>query len=185
VVNKPKNKGTRAETAVARYLSASIFPGTERRTQTGRYDKGDMNVGQPIVFEVKDIASPSYPGLLRETETERINALADFGILINKQAGVGYTNVAKWHAVIPAGKFEELLLRGESNPLVHVVPRMARSLDLRIAMIDAEKIRIVVKPATLFSAINVKTQANLEDYFVLTFRDVVVLLARAGYGTAL
>jgi hypothetical protein len=37
---------------------------------------------------------------MKETETERVNAEADLGILVIKPNGVGVSNVDKWWAVV-------------------------------------------------------------------------------------
>ena len=53
MVNKPKQIGTRAETAVARYLAANGFPHAERRTLRGREDAGDITGTPGVCWEVK------------------------------------------------------------------------------------------------------------------------------------
>ena len=53
-MNRSKQVGTRAESAVVSYLRG-IWPHAERRTLSGQYDKGDVSPGNglPVVVEVK------------------------------------------------------------------------------------------------------------------------------------
>jgi hypothetical protein len=135
------------------------------------------------VFEVKALANISYPGMLRQTEVERKNAGADFGILIHKPSLVGFTNVGTWFAVMGANEFMALLAQGMSTSLVHEVRYSTRGLDLRKALKEAQLVGPVVNPTTLCSVVSVKTNNTLPDYYVLYVEDMFTLLNRAGYGT--
>ena len=98
-MSKAKQKGTLAETAVADYLRQT-FPAVERRALSGVNDKGDVAGVPGCVIEVKNQRSYKIHEWMKETETERINAEADFGILVIKPNGVGVANVSQWWAVV-------------------------------------------------------------------------------------
>ena len=98
-MSKSKQKGTLAETAVADYLRQT-FPAVERRALSGVNDKGDISNVPGCVVEVKNQRSYKIHEWMKETETERINAEADLGILVIKPNGVGVSNVDKWWAVV-------------------------------------------------------------------------------------
>ena len=98
-MSKAKQKGTLAETAVADYLRQT-FPAVERRVLSGINDKGDI-AGVPFaVVEVKNQRSYKIHEWMKETETERLNAGEELGILVIKPNGVGVGNVDKWWAVV-------------------------------------------------------------------------------------
>ena len=105
MVNRPKSIGTAAETAVVRYLREHGFPHAERRALAGSYDLGDVTGCPGLVVEVKGGAKAknASDGLvhawLMETETERVNAHADIGLLVLQRAGIGPTNAGRWWAV--------------------------------------------------------------------------------------
>jgi len=98
-VSKAKQKGTLAETAVADYLKQT-FPAVERRTLSGKNDKGDIAGVPGCVVEVKNQRSYKIHEWMKETEIERINAGEELGVLVIKPNGVGVANVDKWWAVV-------------------------------------------------------------------------------------
>jgi hypothetical protein len=108
-MNKPKRIGTAAESAVTKFLRTNGFPHAERRALTGAYDQGDITGCPGLVFEVKggEAARTASDGQveawLAETETERINAGADLGILVMQRRGVGPANAGRWWAVMRLG----------------------------------------------------------------------------------
>ncbi len=104
-----KEKGTRAETAVVRWLRENGFAGAERRALQGVADKGDVAGIPGIVVEVKDRRSYAIPAWLRETETETAAADADHGVLVVKPNGVGETRVGEWWAILPLYDLARLL----------------------------------------------------------------------------
>jgi hypothetical protein len=105
-MNKPKRIGTAAETAVARYLQTHGFPHAERRALRGTQDAGDITGCPGVCWEVKggDAAKNASDLLvadwLAETETERVNAGADVGVLVLQRRGVGPANAGRWWAVM-------------------------------------------------------------------------------------
>ena len=105
-MNKPKAIGTKAESAVARYLQAHGFANAERRALRGIQDAGDITGCPGICVEVKGgEAAKSASDLLvadwlEETEKERLNARADIGVLVLQRRGVGPANAGRWWAVM-------------------------------------------------------------------------------------
>ena len=103
---RPRDIGTAAETAVVRYLVANGWPSAERRALKGNLDQGDVTGCPGLVIEVKggNAAKTASDGQitawLAETETERLNAKADIGVLVLQRAGCGPANVGRWWAVI-------------------------------------------------------------------------------------
>jgi hypothetical protein len=104
-VSRSKDIGTRAETAVARYLQTHGWPAVERRQLTGRYDKGDITGTPGVCWEVKVSGRPVYDkqldGWMTETEVERRNASADVGVLVVRRKGVAEHNAGHWWAYLP------------------------------------------------------------------------------------
>jgi Holliday junction resolvase len=112
-MSKSKQKGTLAETAVADYLKET-FPAVERRTLSGKNDKGDIAGVPNSIIEVKNQKSYKIQEWLRETETERINAEANLGILVIKPNGVGVAKVNEWWAVLSLETIARLIKDLES-----------------------------------------------------------------------
>jgi Holliday junction resolvase len=106
-MSKQKQKGTAAETAVAKYLRDNGFPYAERRALTGTHDKGDITGCGPVVFEVKNHAKLDLAGWLKELEAEMYNAKVDTGCVVAKKRGT--TNPGDWYAVLPFAVFVQLL----------------------------------------------------------------------------
>jgi hypothetical protein len=112
-MSKSKQKGTLAETAVADYLKQT-FPAVERRTLSGKNDKGDIAGVPRCVIEVKNQRSYKIHEWMKETETERLNADSDLGILVIKPNGVGVSKVCQWWAVVSLETITELIKELES-----------------------------------------------------------------------
>ena len=108
-MSRAKAKGTAAESALVRFLSGQGFPNAERRALTGQFDQGDVTGTPCLAWEVKNHKTYHFPAWLKETETERINAEADFGILVVKPNGVGLANAGQWWAVMSVADIVNLL----------------------------------------------------------------------------
>lgn len=106
-MNKQKAKGTSFETLIVNYLRLHGFPYAERRALTGTNDMGDITGTGPLVWECKNHATLKLSEWLRETETERDNARADYGILVVKRRGVGHPG--QQYAVMPLEDLVRLL----------------------------------------------------------------------------
>jgi hypothetical protein len=113
-MTRPRDIGTAAETAVVRVLRANGFPQAERRSLRGQLDAGDITGTPGLCWEVKGgeaarTASDHQVGLwLAETETERVNAGADIGILVVQRRGIGAPNAHRWWAITPYWSFRAL-----------------------------------------------------------------------------
>lgn len=83
-----KQKGTAFETAVVRVLR-NVFPYAERAPLAGNKDRGDITGTPGLVWECKNVRTLRLGEWIDETETERINADADYGILVVKRHGRG------------------------------------------------------------------------------------------------
>ena len=99
-MSKSKDKGTKTERALANALKQLGWPEADRKVLEGRFDKGDITNTPGLCFEAKDAVVWDGPEWMRETETERVNAGADYGILVIKAPGVGYQNAHKWCTVM-------------------------------------------------------------------------------------
>lgn len=129
MTNRPKQRGTAAETAVVRWCQANGFPWSERLTLTGAHDRGDISLipGHAVIVEVKAHATAAtgqptagqLAAWMAETETERSNAGADIGVLVVKRKGT--TDVGQWWAYITAGAFAGLV----GAPAAHFPDRHA------------------------------------------------------------
>lgn len=104
-----KAKGTRAETALVALLRASGWPYAERRALNSTTDRGDVAGVPGVVWEAKSGARLCLPDWMRETEVERVNDGAAYGVLVVKPVGVGGTRVGDWPAIMPLGQLIQLL----------------------------------------------------------------------------
>lgn len=114
-MNRPKAKGTAAETAVVRHAREHGFPGAERQPLHGAHDQGDITLCPGVVIEVKShkTAGTGQPGpkalstWMDQTELERVNARASLALLIVKRTGS--TDVATWWTYLPMWQVAALL----------------------------------------------------------------------------
>lgn len=104
MVNRPKNIGTAAETAVVNTCRRLGFPGAERRALHGATDLGDILLCPGVVLEVKggaaakDASDLDIERWLDETETEWTNANAEVAVLVVQRRGAGAPNAHRWWA---------------------------------------------------------------------------------------
>jgi len=113
-MSKAKQKGTAAETAVVRFLQGQGFPLAERRALGGGSsgeDLGDITGIPMLCMEVKNHATYKIPAWIKETEIERQNAKADYGLLIVKPNGVGLSpdKVGQWWGIMPMWEMMNLI----------------------------------------------------------------------------
>lgn len=94
-MSRPKDIGTAAETAVVRWLRNNGWPQAERRALRGTDDAGDITGTIGLAWEIKagqaahTASDQQIEQWMRETETERENAGAEFGFLILRRKGKG------------------------------------------------------------------------------------------------
>ncbi len=186
MVNKPRRKGTAAETAVVTYLRDHGWPYAERRSLNGALDKGDVTGCPGLCFEVKAAGvSLKMSSWLGETGVEAINATADFGILVVKPPGVGETRVHQWYAIMRGYEFDRLLAvdRNTELSIVHRDPVTYTEKALRYGVTAAARRSTpeVIEALTLRPP---KTQDKPEAWYrVITLENMTLLLRAAGYGT--
>jgi hypothetical protein len=101
-----KQKGTRAETAVADYLRPT-FPHVERRALNGNKDRGDIAGIIGTVLEVKDCKTMTLAAWVKELDAEMVNDHATFGAVIHKKRGT--MQVGDWYATMPVSVLVTLL----------------------------------------------------------------------------
>lgn len=106
-----RRKGTAAESALVAFLRGNGWRFAERRALAGAKDKGDVTGTPAICWEQKSGAKICLPEWLRETEVERVNAGADYGVLVVKLKGFGDMRVGEWAAVMPLRQMTHLLRR--------------------------------------------------------------------------
>jgi len=137
VVNKSKNIGTAAESAVVKVCKRMGFPDAHRNSLHGSVDVGDIWVHPHVVIEVKggEAAKTASDGQLdawmRETRTEREAHDADIGILVVARKGVGPANADRWHAYMT---LEELTLLSSVTASISVGVADTR---MRLSLSDA------------------------------------------------
>lgn len=128
MVNKSGNIGTRIETTFVRWLAPSGFPNAERRRLRGGRDEGDVISHVGLVWEVKGgkrakeaaAGSVLMSTWLAETETERLNAGADIGVLVVQRTNRSMPGVAGWDAVVPLWAAVQLTLHKAWQPNLSV-----------------------------------------------------------------
>jgi hypothetical protein len=124
VKTKPRAIGTAGETAVCRYLVANGFPHAERRSLKGTQDQGDITGTPGVCWEIKagntaraaimaTKSSGQITDWLVETETERVNAGADVGVLVVQTPGT--TDPGRWWCVLDLAALD--VMRGVSPML--------------------------------------------------------------------
>lgn len=136
MVNRSKNIGTAGERAVVAYLREHGFPHAERRALAGAEDRGDITGTPGIVWEVKAgrAAETAADGLvadwLHETQRERDNARAAYGVLVLKRPGYGPSRAASWWAVWPLGVLAPPHLRDMVDQLAPVRMHLSTVVEL-------------------------------------------------------
>lgn len=104
MVNKPKKKGTEAESTVVSWAKKHEFYGAERLALRGMLDVGDVRMATGVMIQVKDgytdRREPSdfvIDGWLKETEKQRINGSWDVALLVHKRYMKGDPDEWRWY----------------------------------------------------------------------------------------
>ncbi len=103
-MNRPKQIGTRTETAIKRAAHLHGFPLADRLALSGALDRGDVLLCPGVIVEAKGgkAAERASHNQIRdwliEAETERRNAGAGIGFLVTKRRGVGDERAHLWAA---------------------------------------------------------------------------------------
>lgn len=109
-MNRSKQKGTAAETAVVRALTERGFK-AKRNPPMGALDRGDIDMSPlPVVVEVKNVKRTSLSEWLAEAQKEKENAGAEIGAVWHKK--IGTTDPMKWYVTMTGEDFCKLLKVG-------------------------------------------------------------------------
>jgi Holliday junction resolvase len=105
-VNRPKEKGDRAERAVVDFLDHNGF--TVRRIPAGHHDDvGDLEVHHEVVFEVKDrkkLELSAWIAKLNVQKAHKDSAYAFLGIKLH-----GKTNAEDWAYLVDGATLVNIL----------------------------------------------------------------------------
>lgn len=134
---RPRDIGTRAETAVARAARGRGFPTADRIALHGVRDIGDVRLSPDVVVEVKGGEAARHASdldvlrWLDQTARERDNAHAAVAFLVVQRGGVGAANAARWWTYWRLGWIADLSY-SQTFAARHVVVRMTLgdALDL-------------------------------------------------------
>ena len=103
-MTRPRDIGTRAETAIVRTARQFGFPHAERKPLYGSRDQADVALCPGVLIESKagkaaETASDNQIGeWMGEAEASRVNAGAAFCFLVTKRKGVGAPRARRWWA---------------------------------------------------------------------------------------
>lgn len=135
---KPKDIGTRAETAVERYLVAHGFPWAHRRGLTGSQDKADIWMAPDCVASVKagkaaeNASDKTISEWLIQAANQADNAGANGYLLITKRRGFGQLRVGEWwaHFLIERANLLPIPARTQLHNAVRMYRAMGYGLPL-------------------------------------------------------
>lgn len=106
-MNKSKNKGTKGETAVVKYLQEHGWKTAERRALKGNLDCGDISGVENLCLEVKNTKIKELGVWTEQLLVEIKNAKATTGAIIHNR--VRKTDVGDWYATMPVHIYVQLL----------------------------------------------------------------------------
>lgn len=191
MANPSKDKGTWVESQVVTYLRANGWRQAERSALCGAGDVGDITGCPGLCWECKWVGTggPKLGPWMRETQTERLNRMVNFGVLVMKPQGLGAKNVGSWWACMHAYQVVELM------SLATVYPSQMHNLRLSGAKIAPglvgaltildDLVRTSAGAEPSFSFVEIPP-VGVEDprlwYMVTRLDYLVPLLAQAGYG---
>ena len=119
-MSKAKQKGTAWETECARFLTSYIKQKFNRLPLVGNKDVGDIRseAFPDFVFECKNRkdALSSLSEIMRETEQERVNADAKFGVALVKRRNFGTGGA---YAVMELHSFAQLIKERLENERIN------------------------------------------------------------------
>jgi hypothetical protein len=114
MTNRPKDIGTRAETAVLRQI-LPYFPAAERLALKGKADEGDIGHTGDFIFEVKggkqteQVGDAQLTAWMGEAVTEAANRDVGFGVLVLQRKGYGLPRARRWWVWISGGDLAEIM----------------------------------------------------------------------------
>lgn len=181
MTNRPKNLGTQAETAVARYLTEHGWPSCERRSLKGGKDQGDITGTPGVCWEVKYANSGiKMSEWMGQTEEETYNARANLGILVAKPKGVGMRRVGRWLAITTPVWMDQMIAASHvvlefTEPITYQIGKVTQLLESHRDELDGALRVVQAIPPRL------KHFPQLW-YRVMYLEEMVTLLHKAGYG---
>lgn len=107
MVNRSKQKGTSAESAVVGYLQQRGWLHAERRALAGNTDRGDIAGVAGVMLEVKNCAKHDLAGWTAEAKAQQSHAQATIGAVVAKKRGT--TDPGEFYAVLPFRQLCDLL----------------------------------------------------------------------------
>lgn len=183
-MSRSKAKGTAAETALVAALQRLGWPHAERRALSGINDKGDTTGHPGLVFEQKDAKTWNAAAWMRETECERVNAKADYGILVIKVPGVGYPNADKWLTVMDLEDYHRLANQASIHTYLGAVPYMRhvemKAVGLRRGLAEMIERERHCGPTPVM--IRLRKHGEPGHYSLMRLDSRCKLLVDAGYG---
>jgi hypothetical protein len=184
MVNKPKMKGTMAESAVVSFLRTQGFPYAERLALQGGKDRGDITGIPGICIEVKNTQTYTLSSWLKEAMVEKENSGADFAFVAAKPRLIGVTRVGMWMAAMMLSEFKRLV-RAAGNPLTwdHHLTTNAVNRDLTKNLLGLAGFKEA--SGAQFGVVTIRPP-GVDDsdmwYAVTMLEDMSGLLRLAGYG---
>lgn len=114
MANRPKDIGTKAETAVLKQI-LPYFPTAERLSLKGVADEGDIGHCGDFIFEVKGgkqthlIGDQKLAQWMGEAIIEATNRQIGYGVLVVQRKGFGYPRARRWWVYLPGGDLAEIM----------------------------------------------------------------------------
>lgn len=103
-MSRPRDIGTRVETAIVRTARQHGFPHAERKPLYGNLDQADVALCPGVLIESKggkaaeNASDNQIAEWMDEAEVSRVNAGASLCFLVTKRKGVGAPNAHRWWA---------------------------------------------------------------------------------------
>ena len=105
MANPSKEKGTRWESAVAKYLQSKGFP-VWRMAQTGAEDEGDLGGLPSWAFECRDRAKMDLSKNVRDANSRALHKGSEFGVTVMKKRN---SSVAEAYVAMDLETFTRIL----------------------------------------------------------------------------
>lgn len=89
MTNRQKARGDQYERDILAVAHKSGFPFAERTRPGRKEDQGDIHMAPGLIVQCKDQKTPEWRAWLAELEKQRIEARAEYGVLVVKRRGAG------------------------------------------------------------------------------------------------
>lgn len=195
MVNKPRQKGTSAETAVVSFLRDNGFPHAERRSLKGSQDWGDVTGTPGLAWEVKYAnGGVRMAEWMAQTQVEKTNAKADHGILVIKPLGLGDRRTGEWPAVVIWSDWRVLatgpLVAGAGSTSTENHGPYSYTQDRLIDEVAASvPVGRILDDTHRFSTVILQPRGTKEDHdnwlVAMPLEQLVKMVRLSGYGTPL